>query len=137
MNSSTKSLGPLADKSAIGLSLLCALHCLLLPVAVATLPAVSSLGLDDEAFHLWLVVVVLPISAFALLLGCRKHGRMFVLAIGGLGLAVLVSTPLLGHALLGESGERLLTLTGALLIAVAHVKNYRLCRSADSCERPE
>ena len=125
MRNYTNTLQPLADRAAIGLSMLCALHCLALPVMVALLPSLVALGLEDESFHIWLAVVVIPLSAFALTLGCAKHRRMGVLYTGLVGLVVLCVTPLLGHDYLGEYGERVLTLTGSLLIAVSHVRNFR------------
>jgi hypothetical protein len=43
----------------------------------------------------------------------------------------LVFAALAGHALLGENGERVTTLLGATFIALAHIRNYKLCRSLD------
>lgn len=124
---------PLADKAAVSLSLLCALHCLLMPIAVALLPSVSALGLNDESFHRWMVFAVVPISAFALTLGCRRHRRWSVLGIGLAGLLLLGAAVYWGHDVLGEPGERGVTLLGALLIAASHVQNFRLCRAAREC----
>lgn len=122
-----------ADRAAIGLSGLCAVHCLLMPVAITLVPAVGGLGLGDEAFHLWMVVVVIPISIYALLSGCRQHKRFSVPALGFTGLAVLVAALIFGHDL-GEVAERALTLAGALLIAWSHLMNYRFCQTQTSCE---
>ncbi len=127
-------LRPMADKAAIGVSFLCVLHCLALPIAAASLPVISALGLDDEIFHLWLIVIVLPLSVFALTLGCRVHGNMKVLSLGMLGLGILCLAPLVGHDLLGELGEKGLTVAGAALIAVSHLRNFLLCRRSDDCE---
>ena len=128
---------PLADKAAIGLSLLCAVHCLALPIVIVLAPAVGSLAIADESFHLWMVAVVIPVSAYALVLGCRKHRRMSVLALGIVGLVVLGGSALFGHDLVGEQGERTLTLIGALLIALSHFQNFRLCRSTSGGECPD
>ena len=137
MNTPNLVVRPLADKAAIGLSLLCALHCLALPVFIALAPTVASLAIADESFHLWMVAVVVPVSAYALLLGCQKHRRLSVLVLGFGGLLVLGLTPVVGHDLLGENGERLLTLMGASLIAWSHVQNYRLCQSAPNFDNPD
>ena len=137
MDTSNETVRPLADKTAIGLSLLCVVHCLALPVVIVLAPAVSSLAIADESFHLWMVAVVIPVSAYALVLGCRKHRRMSVLVTGGIGLFVLAATPFAGHDLLGESGETALTLVGASLIAWSHLQNYRFCQGAPDCECPE
>jgi hypothetical protein len=135
MHSNINSLAqPLADKTAIGLSLLCAIHCLALPVLVVLAPALGSMAIADESFHLWVVAVAIPVSAYALLLGCRKHRHLSVLATGIIGLTVLGVAALAGHDLVGESGERALTLLGAFIIAWSHVRNYYYCRSASRCD---
>jgi len=125
---------PWADKAAISLSVLCAIHCLALPLVVALLPAVAASGFEDERFHVWLVLVVIPVSVVALTLGCRRHRQLGVLPLGLFGLLLLCVTPLLGHDILGESGEKALTLAGAGLIAASHVNNFLLCRAAGTCE---
>ena len=115
------------DKAAIGLSFLCAVHCLLLPVAVAMLPTVTASTLGDERFHQWMLLAVLPTSLVALTLGCRRHRNMSVMAIGLLGLTVLFLAAFAGHGWLAESGEKMLSLIGASLIAFGHFKNHALC----------
>ncbi|MCX2975953.1 MerC domain-containing protein [Candidatus Marimicrobium litorale] len=127
-------LQPFADKASIGLSFLCLLHCLALPLLVVLLPSFVALGLEDERFHIWLVVMVIPLSTFALTLGCTRHRRLSVLLTGAIGLLFLCMAPLLGHDLVGEFGERLITLVGSVLIAASHVKNSLLCRQEATCE---
>ena len=120
-----------ADKAAIGLSSVCAVHCLALPVLLAIAPSLSAMGFADESFHLWMVVFVLPVSVFALTLGCRRHARYSLLLPGFIGLAILVLAALFGHALFGEMGEKIATLIGAALIAYVHLRNYRLCQQVE------
>ena len=122
----------LADKTAIGLSLLCAVHCLALPVIIVLAPAAGSLAIADESFHLWMIAVVIPVSAYALFLGCRQHRRLSVLALGVGGIAVLAASALFAQGLFGEMGERVGTLVGASLVACSHWLNFRYCRGAPS-----
>jgi hypothetical protein len=129
-----KTLQPLADQTAIGLSMICAIHCLALPVTATLLPSLFGLSLADEKFHTWLVIIVIPMSVFALTLGCRKHRQSSVFYLGVVGLLLLCMGPLLGHEILNETSERALTLIGAALIAASHVKNFLLCRERDTCE---
>ena len=117
------------DKAAIGLSLLCVAHCLLTPLAIVMLPALGATFLEDERFHYALLFLVLPTSLFSLSLGCRKHGHREILAIGLVGLFLLFLTVILGEDLLGEIGEKISTVAGALVIAVAHVRNFRACQN--------
>lgn len=127
------------DKLAIGLSLACAIHCLALPILLVLLPSMAALQLDNEAFHLWMIVAVLPSSIYALTLGCKRHKRYRLLILGGVGLGLLVMAVALGEARLGESGEKLVTLLGASFVAIGHWFNYRLCQEQKNknCACPE
>ena len=106
----TNSYRSTADKAAIGLSLLCAVHCLALPLFLSLFPAMVAIGFQDERFHLLMLVSVVPMSLFALTLGCRQHRSFYVLGSGALGILFLIASIALGHDLLGESGETVMTL---------------------------
>jgi len=128
-----KNIQTVSDKTAISLSLLCALHCLALPSLLVLLPSLTALNLADEMVHLWLLFAVIPISIYALTMGCRKHKRLGIMVLGLIGLAVLIAAAWLGHDILGETGEKTAVMTGAFIIAVSHWKNHRLCRRLN-CE---
>jgi hypothetical protein len=121
------------DRVAIGLSGLCALHCLVTPIGIVLFPILAASFGSDERFHLGLAMLVLPSSALALVLGCRRHRDAGVLALGVLGLMALVLLAAWGHALVGEGWERVASAGGSAVVALAHVRNYRLCRR-DACE---
>ena len=119
------------DKSSVGLSTVCAVHCLLMPVAVVMLPSLATLPFADERFHVLLVFFVLPLSTLALTMGCRKHKSWRVMAVGVVGLVLLVGAALAGHDLFGELIEKSATVIGAGLVALSHVMNFRECRAVD------
>lgn len=119
------------DKAAIGLSLVCVVHCLLAPIAIVMLPALGSTFLEDERFHFAILFLVLPTSLIGLGLGCRKHGHFEILLIGLIGLLVLFLVLILGEETIGEVGERLTTIAGTGVIAFAHVRNFLSCRRHD------
>lgn len=121
------------DKSAIGISFLCLAHCLLLPVLAIVVPTVLALPLADELFHKVLLLIVVPISALALFLGCKQHKEWKVLAWGISGLLVLIFTGLFAHDLVGEVGEKILTAVGSAMLIVCHYKNFRLCGKHQAC----
>lgn len=123
----------ITDKAAIGFSLLCGIHCLMLPVLVVLLPSLAAISLDDELFHRAMLFIILPTSLIALTMGCRKHKRYHVFAWGAVGLTVIVLAAIIGHDLFGEWGEKVMTMVGAIIIATGHVRNYRLCQS-HTCE---
>ena len=118
----------LTDKLAIGLSLMCAIHCLAITSLLALLPSVVALPLENEAFHLWMVVAVLPSSAYALTLGCKQHKRYQLVILGSIGLTLLVLALALGEERIGEFWEKILTVFGAGFVASGHWFNFRLCQ---------
>jgi hypothetical protein len=117
---------PKADVLAVSLSVLCILHCLLLPAMVIVMPSIGSLFFVDESFHIWMVIAVIPISSLALYSGWRKHKILKVGITGGIGLMALTSAAFLGHDVLTENWERYLTILGTLIITLAHIWNYLL-----------
>ena len=121
----------ITDKLAIGLSLMCAIHCLAITSLIAFLPSMVALGLDNEVFHLWMVVVVLPSSVYALTLGCKQHKRYRLLIWGCIGLTFLVMALVLGEERIGQNGEKILTVLGASFVAVGHWFNFRLCQAQE------
>ena len=118
------------DKAARALSLLCVAHCLLTPIAIIILPALGATFLDDERFHYALLLLVLPTSIFSLGLGCSKHGQREILLFGLFGLFLMSLILVLGEDILGELGEKVSTIIGASIIAVAHVRNFRACQNS-------
>ena len=124
------------DKTAIGLSLLCAIHCLATPLVIVLLPSLVALQFNSEAFHLWMVLAVVPTSVYALTIGCRQHKRYRLLTFGFIGLSCLIVAVMFGESLLGEAWEKTLTTIGAGLVAYGHYTNYRLCQKKKCCPSP-
>ncbi len=107
------------------LSALCLAHCFALPLLVAALPLVGATFLSDQAFHWLLLGAALPVSLLALV-GGRGHVRGRAIgAIGAVGIAVLITAAIIGHQILGETGEKLATATGAVTVGIAHWMNFR------------
>ena len=125
---------PSADKAAISLSLLCSLHCLATPVLITLLPSAIALKLDNELFHLWMLIGVVPISIFGLTLGCREHRNFGVAGAGSVGIALMLGAVILGNDLLGPYGERALTLIGAGVVSISHIRNFIICRQSKICD---
>ena len=124
----------LSDVAAVGLSVLCTLHCLMLPIIITWLPSALALTMENEMFHWFMVIIVIPLSIFALYLGCKEHGRYHILVFGVLGIITLLVAVLFGHDLFGESGETILTVLGSVLIATGHITNFQLCQHSENCD---
>ncbi len=111
------------DRWAIWLSGACLLHCLAISAAVLLLPAVAGLLLHSETGVHWLfLTIAIPISAIALGSGYRQHRSALRLAIGSAGL-VLMSIGVSHIA--GRAMEPPLTVSGVMLVVVAHLLNIR------------
>lgn len=123
----------ITDKLAITLSITCAIHCLAMPLLLLFLPSFSVLSLNNEVFHFWMIVIVLPTSVYALFMGCKQHKRYRLFFIGLVGLVLLVFALWLGN----EYWEKILTLMGSTVIAGGHYWNYRLCQQHTRCHRCE
>ncbi len=117
-----------SDKLSIGISSLCAAHCLVTPLLLAVFPLLQGSFLTQELFHQSLIIIIMPLSILAAVIGCRKHQNKAVICLISTGLLSLLLAVFVMHDLLGEMGETLFTLIGAGLIAYGHFKNYQLCR---------
>jgi hypothetical protein len=111
------------DRAALGASFACLVHCLALPLLFSLLPALAHALSIPESFHVWVVAFALPTSGYALVSGRTRHGAGWPLALGAVGLALLT----IGVAWLGgTSGETPATVAGSLILAGAHLGNWRL-----------
>ena len=117
------------DRVSIGVSTLCAIHCALLPIILATVPAFSHLSADNHEFHIALVALIVPMSVIAGFMGCAKHKDKLVLAGIASGLAILLFAAFFGHDFLGEFGEKVVTVIASFILVFSHWRNYKLCRT--------
>ena len=117
------------DTAAISLSAICLAQCLIVPIAAIIAPTVSLVALEDESFHIMLLLFVLPVSILAMTLGCKKHKTYGVIVYAVAGLSLMALSAVWGHDLFGETGEIGATLVGALILSFAHFKNQKLCKA--------
>lgn len=116
------------DKIAVYLSAICAVQCLALPIAMLFLPSLSVLPVSEELFHTLLLYLVIPVSIFAMVMGCKKHKSYNIIFYGALGLSILLVSAIYGHDLFSESGEIAATLVGTSVLSFGHIKNQKLCK---------
>jgi len=109
------------DGTAVGLSALCLIHCLALPLMVAGLPFLAQFS--EGHLHAQMLVIVLPLSTIALGLGFRHHRNMQIVLAGIFGMVVLTIGATVAHSQLGLAADRAFTIIGALVLAGAHYYN--------------
>ncbi len=117
---------PLLDHFGAAGSLLCAVHCAVLPALLALAP---SLGLSfwlSDGLEQTVVVFVTFLGLFSLAWGYRRHRAMHALMLLVPGLALLWAGLL--HEGLHHSRvpHAVVMTTGGLLVALAHLLNLRL-----------
>lgn len=118
----------LLDRLGTAGSLLCALHCALLPLLIAVLPPLGLaawLGSDDV--EVAFVIFATLLGAFSLVWGYRQHGEVRALGLLLPGLLLLWAgawVPVL-HAQSPILHAVVMTI-GGVLVALAHWANLRL-----------
>jgi hypothetical protein len=121
----------LLDLSAVGISALCLIHCLALPLLVSLSPLIGVLA-ENELAHAAFVAAAAPVSAVALSRPRPDGIRPWWLAA--------TASAAIGLLLLGVIGwpnddwEVPWTVAGALALAVVHLINWRQngqCRAAE------
>mgnify|MGYP001239643897 FL=1 len=124
-----------SDKVAVTLSTACVLHCFFAPSFIILTSGFLSISIDNEFVHYLILLLAVPISSFALYLGWKNHKNTSFLPFGIIGLLALFAAVLMGEAMLGEAGERAITLLGSLLVAYSHYRNHQECKAVecDSC----
>ena len=110
------------DGLAVGASVLCLIHCLALPILIAALPALAARLDLGEGFHLAVLAFALPVSAVALGEGWWLHRGLTPLVVGAAGLVLLAAGLAFEEWVAVETG---VTVAGSLLLAGAHVANWR------------
>jgi hypothetical protein len=94
------------------------------------MPSAVLVFMSDESVHKSLLLAIVPVGVYALFFGYKAHKKLYVVAIAIIGMALLISTGLLEHDVLGERGEVLLTLIGSSLLVYGHIQNVRLRKQA-------
>ena len=134
------------DMLGFSASTICAIHCALIPVVLLFLPLIGLEFLHNPAIELTLIGLSLLIGIYTLRSGYRKHhGRIYPTVLFILGLAIITIGHFAGghnindghgifdghsHSLETNGIIALMVIPiGAVLIAIAHYMNRKMCLS--------
>ncbi|GIV57182.1 MAG: MerC domain-containing protein [Bacteroidetes bacterium] len=113
------------DRLGIGISGLCMIHCLLLPVVLALAP----LWPMAEDLHAWLhpvfALLLVPTTLLAMAHGYRRHHDRRIVLWLSVGLVIVLVAGVLGHRMPGAFTETALTVTGSVVLIAGHWRNWR------------
>jgi hypothetical protein len=111
-------------------SLLCAVHCALLPVLLTSLPLFGVNIIHNLLFEWGMIAIAAAVGAYSLYHGFIKHHQQWLPAIlFAVGILFLITKQLF------HQYEIWLLIPAVLLIVTAHYQNYRLCHLS-KCSSP-
>jgi hypothetical protein len=126
----------LGDRFGISVSVICAVHCLFVPVMAALLPLTSLSPLLHDWVHPVFILLIAPTVYYAVR---RSHFDRKIILVLSSGLLLITFGWLIGHYWLGFWVETTTTLAGSILLISGHWKNYkhhRTCKVASHKHHP-
>lgn len=122
---SPRRVAVLVDRIGATASLLCAVHCMLLPFVLALLPLIGLEFLAGHTFERIFVVCAAVLASASLLVAYRRHRHphaLFLMVPGIVLLVFGVAIDINAHVVIHTAS----VVTGGLLVASAHVTNLVL-----------
>lgn len=108
------------DNLGLGLAGLCLVHCIASTIVITLLASAGGILLHP-AIHEVGMVFALFFGIVALVTGFIRHGYMLPLAIGSVGLGMMMGALTFPH----NGSEILYTIMGLAVLALGHDLNYR------------
>lgn len=113
-----------ADRFGATASLLCAVHCALLPLVLALLPALGLGFLADHRVEHGFIAFASLLALTSLIIGFRRHQRFRAFWFLAPGIALLFAGIAFEYRITALHAA--LVATGGTLVALAHLINLRL-----------
>lgn len=110
------------DRFGIGVSGICAVHCLVFPGLISILPLFGTVTVVDEWVHPIFIVLLAPAVYFAIR---RSHYDKKITSLLVTGFVLVLFGWLFGHYWLGHLTELIFTVIGSLILITGHWLNYR------------
>jgi hypothetical protein len=124
------------DRLGISASLLCAIHCAALPLALTILPLAGAHVLLDGSIELVMILISAVVGIVSLGTSYRVHRKLNPLLMMSAGATILIANFMGhdGHSHTAETLHPYIAVVAGLMIATAHRINMRLCASCETCE---
>ncbi len=117
------------DMAGMGLSVACAVHCLVTPVLLSAVPFFGLSFIGHEGFESAMIAGIAILAGFTFINGHRIHGKKVHFALGAAGLAVF----LLVRPFVDEALEPYATLVGGSAFVLGHFLNWKWSKPCATC----
>jgi hypothetical protein len=111
-------------------SLMCALHCLTVPLLVTVLPLAGAGVFLGGSLEVLFIAASVALATGSLCWGFRRHRRWQMFIVLGAALTMIA----VGRFLARESFELVFVVMGAAVLAGGHLLNRYLCLTCRVCE---
>jgi MerC mercury resistance protein len=111
-------------------SLVCALHCLTVPLLVTVLPLAGAGVVLGGSLEVLFIAASVALATGSLCWGFRRHRRWRVLIVLGAALTMIA----VGRFLASDPYELVCVVMGAAVLAGGHLLNRYLCQTCVVCE---
>ena len=113
------------DSAGMTASILCAIHCAIVPLLITMLP-LAGLGFLANPLIEWsMIIFALCIGTYAIGLSyLQTHHKLLPVVLLIVGFLIIIA----GHVFIIGWQEAIIVPVGGLLIATAHFFNFRYCR---------
>lgn len=116
------------DAFGISTSIICAIHCAILPLILTSLPLFGINIIENQKFELFMIGLAFAVGLYSLFHGWSKHHhRLIPIIIFSLGMICLLAKQV------WHDYHLLLLFPALVLIVGAHYYNYKLCKKAKHC----
>lgn len=127
------------DKIGMSASILCAIHCSLMPFLLLIIPIFSLSLFVTEIFEWVFLILSFLLGISSLCFGYKKHKSYKVFPILCTGFCFLVIGRIMHNHYVHEHEfhfdiYNVVLIMGGLLVAASHYLNSKLCKSCDKCK---
>ena len=124
------------DRIGIFSSILCAIHCAILPLFIIFIPSFFVSLFVNDYFEWCFLIISFIIGIISLCFGYKKHKSFKIFPFLSAGLILVLISKILVHNYKHNAPLYLniLMILGGLLIAFSHYLNDKLCNSCIRCK---
>ena len=127
------------DRVGFSLSLICAVHCLAMPIFLPLVPLLADSFVASENLELLIISITFLIATPTLFRGYLRHRKLVIPACFLLGLLFLALRPSAfehthDHLHSEDTSHFILAALGGGALALGHWLNLRFCRTCPACK---